>query len=138
MRARAGWLGAAALRACRSYTSWRRSSHRGLQRAARTTKIHADDACRGLEVDSAAAPARAGVECAAALVEDQARTQVHATHRGGAGGGPEPTQRQYQGGLGAGAAAPVEDRGPMDIEVARRRCHEPTAVRQELGLGWPV
>ena len=25
----------------------------------------------------------------------------------------------------------------MDIEVARRRCHEPTAVRPELGLGWP-
>ena len=30
---------------------------------------------------------------------------------------------------GAGAAAPVEDRGLMDIEVARRRSHEPTAVR---------
>ena len=31
--------------------------HRGLQRAGRTTKIHADDAGRGLEVDSGAAPA---------------------------------------------------------------------------------
>ena len=30
---------------------------------------------------------------------------------------------------GAGAAAPVENRGLMDIEVARRRSHEPTAVR---------
>ena len=25
----------------------------------------------------------------------------------------------------------------MDIEGARRRSHEPTAVRPELGLGWP-
>ncbi len=25
----------------------------------------------------------------------------------------------------------------MDIEGARRRSHEPTAVRLELGLGWP-
>ena len=25
----------------------------------------------------------------------------------------------------------------MDIEVARRRIHEPTAVGPELGLGWP-
>ena len=30
---------------------------------------------------------------------------------------------------GAGAAAPVENRGLMDIEVARRRSHETTAVR---------
>ena len=50
---------------------WRRSSHRGLRRTGRTTKIPADDACRGLDVDSgggagggpgAAAPARAGAE----------------------------------------------------------------------------
>ena len=25
----------------------------------------------------------------------------------------------------------------MDMEGARRRSHEPTAVRPELGLGWP-
>ena len=25
----------------------------------------------------------------------------------------------------------------MDMEGARRRSHEPTAVLQELGLGWP-
>ena len=43
-----------------------------------------------------AAPARAGADGAAALVEDQARTQLHATPRGGDGGGPEPTQRRYQ------------------------------------------
>ena len=56
---------------------------------------------------------------AEALAEDQSRRSGGTSEdwgwRGGTGGGP----------------------GPMDIEVARRRCHEPTAMRPELGLGWP-
>ncbi len=35
----------------------------------------------------------------------------------------------WRGGTGGGL-------GPMDIEKARRRSHERTAVRPELGLGW--
>ena len=108
-------------------------------------KIHADDAGRGLEVDRMAAPAvgratrrrrwpepkerphwwrtRRGrsytLHTAEALAEDQSRRSGGTSEdwgwRGGTGGGP----------------------GPMDIEVARRWCHEPTAVRPEFGLGWP-
>ena len=61
-------------------------------------------------------------------MEDQARTQLHATPRGGAGGdqsrrsGGTSEDWGWRGGTGGGP-------GPMDIEVARRRSHEPTAVR---------
>ena len=50
-------------------------------------------------------------------MENQARTQLHATPRGGAGG----DQSRRSDGTGG-------EPGPMDIEVARRRSHEPTAV----------
>ena len=56
---------------------------------------------------------------AEALAEDQSRRS----------GGPSEDWG-WHGGTGGGP-------GPMDIEVARRRCHEPTAVRPELGFGWP-
>jgi hypothetical protein len=91
-------------RAAMSYTPWGMSSHRGLQLAERTTRIHADDA--GCGPGLAAGRRRrnagrrgtggAGAGGAAALVVNQARTRLYATHRGGAGGGPEPTQRRCQ------------------------------------------
>ena len=49
---------------------------------------------------------------------NHARAQLHATPRGGAGG----DQSRRSNGTGG-------EPGPMDIEVARRRSHEPTAVR---------
>ena len=51
-------------------------------------------------------------------MENHARAQLHATPRGGAGG----DQSRRSNGTGG-------EPGPMDIEVARRRSHEPTAVR---------
>ena len=70
----------------------------------RTTRIHADDA--GCGPGLAAGRRRrnagrrgtggAGAGGAAALVVNQARTRLYATHRGGAGGGPGPTQRRCQ------------------------------------------
>ena len=49
---------------------------------------------------------------------NHARAQLHAAPRGGAGG----DQSRRSNGTGG-------EPGPMDIEVARRRSHEPTAVR---------
>ena len=72
----------------------------------------------------------AGAGGAAALVVNQARTQLYATHHGGAGGVPGPTQRRChstsedwdrRGGTGGGP-------GPTDIEesaggvMSRPRC----------------
>ena len=57
-------------------------------------------------------------------------------------------EERAAGGAGPGAADPERARSAhssgwrrymdnaMDIEGARRRSHEPTAVRPELGLGW--
>ena len=85
---------------------WWKSSHRGLQLVERTTRMHADDA--GCGPGLAAGRRRrnagrrgtraggAGAGGAAALVVNQARTQLYATHRGGAGGGPAPTKRRCQ------------------------------------------
>ena len=61
-------------------------------------------------------------------MENHARAQLHATPRGGAGGdqsrrsGSTSEDWGWRGGTGG-------EPGPMDIEVARRRSHEPTAVR---------
>ena len=84
----------------------------------------------------AAAPARTGAQGADALVENQARARIHATHHGRSGGGPEPKYRRYQYGLGP-ARRHRWRTGAEGHRGARRRSHEPTAVRPELGLGWP-
>ena len=86
----------------------------------------------------AAAPARAGAERAAALVENQARTQASRSYTLNTAEALAEDQSQrsgstsedwaWRGGTGGGP-------GPMDIEEARRRSHEPTAMRPELGLG---
>ena len=61
-------------------------------------------------------------------MENHARAQLYATPRGGAGGGQSRRSGGtsedwgWHGGTGG-------EPGPMDIEVARRRSHEPTAVR---------
>ena len=56
--------------------------------------------------------------------------------RAAGGPGPEPPILS-----GRGARAHWDGGGTtihaMDIEGARRRSHEPTAVRTDLGLGWP-
>jgi hypothetical protein len=58
---------------------------------------------------------------AEALAEDQSRRSGSATGSEGWG---------WRGGTSGGP-------GPMDIEEVRGRSHEPTAMRPELGLGWP-
>jgi hypothetical protein len=60
------------------------------------------------------------------------------SEEGRAAGGPGPEPPILSG---PGALTLWDGRGTkihtMDIEGARSRSHEPTAVRPELGLGWP-
>jgi hypothetical protein len=92
---------------------------------------------RGWERDGAggapgaAAPVRAGAGGADALVEHQARTQIHVAHHGGAGGGQEPvtepTQRWCVGSVPVGAGAVRHLEGPAGGVMGRLRCGRNTA-----------
>ena len=119
MRARAGWSGAARAAGGTSYIPWRKSSHRGLQLAERTTRIHADDAGLWAGVGSGTAPAE---RRASRHRRGRGRRSGRTGGEPGAGAAIRYTPRRrwrrtradaaaVPVRTGAGAAAPVEDRG---------------------------
>ena len=141
-------------RAAISYIPWGKSSHRGLQLAERTTRIHADDAGCGPGLAAGRHQRDAGLRGtggagaggAAALVVNQARTQLYATHHGGAGGGPD-IEEPADGVMSRQLFGRNSDSDGRNLRsaglVQHARPHHSTAAieqgeRWQAGRGWIV